>query len=119
MTASKLAINGGFLDPATTGAVGSTVVEGLSAITKPAEALINRVADALGVLYEPRRIVRAAHAEVEADKIRAIGKIEISEIEERVLVLLVPSKAHQTVHIPPVVYAVIAIHFLPFPERWD
>jgi hypothetical protein len=41
----------------------------------------------LGFLYEPRRIKKKAEAEVAAEKIKAIANIELSEIEQRGLVL--------------------------------
>ncbi len=57
---------------------------------KPGEALVNRVSNAIGVIFEPHRIRReadalvdAAEAEVKADIIRAEGRMKISEIEAR------------------------------------
>ncbi len=41
--------------------------------------------DAIGVVYEPRKIKQLAKAEVEADKIRALGKIKLSGIQERAM----------------------------------
>ena len=77
------------MDPVTTGLAGGAVLGGLAAVSIPAEALVQRVSDALGVLYEPTRIRRAARAEVEADKIRAVGRLEVSEVEERGLIRMV------------------------------
>jgi hypothetical protein len=77
------------MDALTTGVAGGAVLGGLAAISRPAEALVQRVSDALGLLYEPTRIVRAARADVAADKIRAVGQLEISEIERRGLLRMV------------------------------
>ena len=49
-------------------------------LTKPATVLIEKISDAIGTLYLPRHIKRMAAAEAEADKIRALAQIEISEI---------------------------------------
>ena len=55
-------------------------------LTKPATVLIKKIADAVGTLYQPTHIKRIAKAEVEAEKIRARGNLEISEIEERAII---------------------------------
>lgn len=61
----------------------------LGDLTKPATVLIEKVSDAVGVLYEPRRIRKRAEAEAAADKIKAIASIELSEIEQRGLERLI------------------------------
>jgi len=57
----------------------------LGDISKPATVLIEKISDAVGAVFRPRQIKRIAQAEVEAGKIRALGEIEISEIQERAL----------------------------------
>ena len=54
-------------------------------ISKPATVLIEKISDAVGAVFRPRQIKRIARAEDEAGKIRALGEIEISEIQERAL----------------------------------
>ena len=51
----------------------------------PATALINRVSDAIGAVAGPALKVADARAEVEAGKIRAVGRIEISDAEQLAL----------------------------------
>lgn len=63
------------------------------AITQPATALVEKIASAVGILYEPRRITALAKAEAQADKIKAIAKIEITEIEQRALRRLITEEA--------------------------
>ena len=58
-------------------------------LAKPANTLVKRIADAFGIIYAPTHLKRMAKAEVEADKIRALGRIDVSEIEERGLRRLV------------------------------
>lgn len=50
----------------------------LGDLTKPASVLIEKISDAIGVLYEPRRIIKKAEAEVTAEKIKAIANIELA-----------------------------------------
>ena len=57
--------------------------------TKPATVLIEKISDAVGTLYLPRKIKRVAAAEAEAEKIRALAAIEISDIQRRALVRLI------------------------------
>lgn len=52
-------------------------------LLKPLNTLIEKVAEATGILYEPQRIKRKAKAEAEAAVITAKSKIEITEIERR------------------------------------
>ncbi len=67
---------------------GNSVIN-LGDLAKPATVLIEKVSNAVGVLYEPRRIKNKAAAEAEADKIKALANIELSEIEQRGLERLV------------------------------
>ena len=55
----------------------------LGDLSKPATVLIEKVCNAVGIIYEPTRIKRQARAEVEADKIKALAQIEIRDIERR------------------------------------
>lgn len=61
----------------------------LSDLSKPATVLIEKISNAIGTLYEPIQIKRIAKAEVEAEKIRALGQLEISEVQQRALSRLV------------------------------
>lgn len=55
----------------------------LGDLSKPATVLIEKISNAVGVVYEPTRIKRQARAEVEADKIKALARIEITDLERR------------------------------------
>ncbi|MCH9020885.1 MAG: DUF2806 domain-containing protein [Proteobacteria bacterium] len=57
----------------------------LGDLSKPATILIERVSDAVGGIFKPSQIKRIARAKAEANKIRALSQIEISEIEKRAL----------------------------------
>lgn len=61
---------------------GSSIIN-LGDLTKPATILIEKVSNAVGVLYEPRRIKNVAKAEVEVAKIKALANIELDEIQSR------------------------------------
>ncbi|MFT2097450.1 DUF2806 domain-containing protein [Marinomonas sp. 2405UD66-6] len=58
-------------------------------LSKPATVLIDKVSNAIGTLYEPTKIKRVAKAEVEATKIRALGEIEATEIQQRAMERLI------------------------------
>lgn len=55
----------------------------LGELTKPATILIEKVSDAVGGLFRPWQIRRVAEAEAEAEKIKAISKIEITDLQYR------------------------------------
>lgn len=57
----------------------------LGDLSKPATVLIEKVCNAVGIIYEPTQIKRKARAEVEAEKIKAIAQIELNELERRAL----------------------------------
>lgn len=57
----------------------------LGDLSKPATVLIEKVCNAVGVIYEPTHIKRKARAEAEAEKIKAVARIELNEIEHRAL----------------------------------
>ena len=53
--------------------------------TKPVTVLLEKLSEACGGYFKPFQIKRVAHAEAEADKIRAASQIEITELKERAL----------------------------------
>lgn len=73
---------------------GNSIIN-LGDLAKPATVLIEKVSNAVGVLYEPRRIKKKAEAEAEADKIKALAGIELSEIQQRGIERLVHQEARK------------------------
>jgi len=57
----------------------------LGELAKPATVLIEKISEAIGGLFRPWQVRRVAQAEAEAEKIRAVAQIEISEFQERAL----------------------------------
>lgn len=53
-------------------------------LAEPAKVLIEKIADATGVLYEPKHIVEVAKAQAEAAKIQAESEIETAKIKAEV-----------------------------------
>ncbi|MGO8943521.1 MAG: DUF2806 domain-containing protein [Syntrophobacteraceae bacterium] len=69
-------------------------------LAKPASLLIEKVSDAIGGLYRPRQIKRIAQAEAEAEKIRALAKIEIDdELQKRALTRFVAEETRKQLNI--------------------
>ena len=58
-------------------------IVGLRAIAKSAELLIQRVSDAIGVLYGPREIRERAKAEADASITAAEAEIKITDLHRR------------------------------------
>jgi hypothetical protein len=54
-------------------------------LSKPATALIEKVSDAVGGILKPWQIRRVAQAEAEADRIRAVSQIKITDLQNRAL----------------------------------
>ena len=50
---------------------------------KPATVFIEKISDAVGVIWEPYQIKRMAKAEAEADLIMAETQIELSDMQRR------------------------------------
>ena len=55
----------------------------LGTLTKPADTLVKKISNAVGVLFEPRQIIRVAEAKAEAAKIEAQSEIEITDLQRR------------------------------------
>jgi hypothetical protein len=62
-------------------------------LAKPAEALVNKISDAVGGLLAPWQIKRVAKAETEAAIIKAQGEIEITELQRRAMHRFVSEEA--------------------------
>jgi len=55
----------------------------LSGLTQPASMLVEKISDAIGVLYEPRKIIKLAQAQAHAELIRFNSMLQLSELELR------------------------------------
>lgn len=55
----------------------------LGNLSKPATVLIEKISDAVGGVFKPHQIIRVAKAEVEAERIRAEGQIQITDLQRR------------------------------------
>ena len=65
----------------------------LGDLSKPANTLIEKISDAIGGLSKPSQIRRVAEAEADADKIRAVTRIKITELERRAMSRLFAEEA--------------------------
>jgi hypothetical protein len=63
----------------------SNSVINLGELSKPVSTLIEKISDAIGGIFQPHQIRRIAQAEAEAEKIRAVSEIEISNLQRRAL----------------------------------
>jgi hypothetical protein len=67
----------------------------LGDLSKPATVLVEKVCNAVGIIYEPTRIRRKAQAEVDAEKIKALARIELTALQERSIERLVHQEARK------------------------
>lgn len=81
----------------------------LGDLTKPATVLIEKISNAVGILYEPRRIRKKAEAEAEADKIKAIANIELTQIQQRGLERLIYQEAKKQENIETITAQAIKV----------
>lgn len=68
---------------------GNNSLINLGSLTEPATLLIEKISNAIGVLYDPRRIVKQAEAEAKAERIKALSCMEITDLEQRGLQRLI------------------------------
>jgi hypothetical protein len=81
----------------------------LSGLTKPVTVLIEKVADAIGVCYEPTRIVKKADAEAKASLIQAKANIDISDLQQRALQRFTYEQMNQQLNIESVMNKAIPL----------
>lgn len=67
----------------------NTSLINIGELSKPATVLVEKISNAVGILYEPRRIKQKAIAEAEASKTKALMDLEIEDIQKRALNRLV------------------------------
>lgn len=72
---------------------GSKSLINLGELGKPANTLVEKISDAIGGIARPWQIVRVAQAEAEAEKIRAVTQIEITELQRRAMVRFLAEEA--------------------------
>jgi len=70
---------------------------------KPANTLIEKIADAIGGIFKPHQIVKVAQAEAEAEKIRAVTHIEVTQLERRAMRRLIMEEAKKQNNIETII----------------
>lgn len=71
----------------------------LGELSRPATVLIKKISDAIGVVYEPYHIKRIAKAEAEAERIRTVAKIELTQLQRRAMVRMVQEEGKKQANI--------------------
>lgn len=71
----------------------NTALVNIGELSKPATVLIEKISDAIGGIFKPWQIRRVAQAEVDADKIKALSQIEVTELQRRALERFVAEEA--------------------------
>ncbi len=57
----------------------------LGELSKPATVLIEKISEAVGGVFRPYQIRRVADAEADAEKIRAVSQIEVTDLQRRAM----------------------------------
>jgi len=73
---------------------GSSIVN-FGDISKPATVLIEKVCNAVGIIYEPLQIKRKARAEIEVEKMKAIARIDLTDLESRAMERLIHQESRK------------------------
>jgi hypothetical protein len=75
--------------------MGFDLLGNIGDLGKPATVLIEKISDAVGGIYRPRQIRRIAAAEADAERIKAVANIEISEMQAKALHRLAVEEAQK------------------------
>lgn len=67
----------------------------LSKLSEPATVLIEKISNAVGIIYEPTRIVKLAQAQAHADLIKYNSQRTLSELEKRALSSMLAKEARK------------------------
>lgn len=81
----------------------------LGDLSKPATVLVEKVCNAVGIIYEPVHIKRKARAKAEAEKIRVLARLELSEIENRAVERLVHQETRKQENIEQITAQAAAV----------
>ena len=65
----------------------------LGDLAKPATVLIEKISDAIGGIYRPYQIRKVAEAEADAERIRAVTQIEITDLQRRAMTRFITEEA--------------------------
>jgi hypothetical protein len=72
-------------------------------LSKPATVLIEKISDAIGGIFRPYQVRRIAQAEAEAEKIRAVAQIEVSQLQRRAVYRFFTEEAKRQVNIESII----------------
>ena len=64
-------------------------IENVFGLSEPARELIEKISNAIGILYEPRHIKKLAQAKADAELTETEGQIKINELQQRAMLRFV------------------------------
>src|SRR5687767_7242012 len=73
-------------------AEGTSLVN-LGDLSKPATVLVEKISEAVGGVFRPYQIRRIAQAEADAERIKALAQVEISDLQHRALKRFIAEEA--------------------------
>lgn len=81
----------------------------LGDLSKPATVFIEKISSAIGIAYEPFHVKRMARAGAEAEKIKALARIELTELEHRAADRFVQQEARKQKNIEQITDQALAL----------
>jgi hypothetical protein len=79
------------------------VVADLGDWSKPANTLIEKCADAIGGLFQPKQITRLAEARAKADEIGALSEIRIDELQRRAATRFIAEETKKQINMEAII----------------
>lgn len=84
-------------------------IDDVFGISLPVTRLIEKISDAIGTCYEPRRIRNVAQAETDAALIREEGQIKINELQQRAMLRFISEEAKKQENIESIIHKAIPL----------
>lgn len=81
----------------------------LGDFAKPVNTLITKISDAIGVLYEPTRIVRKTKAEMSIEERKLINELKIEDIKKRAIIRLLNDETKKQENIENIINKAIPL----------
>ncbi len=84
-------------------------LEDVLGLSQPVTRLIEKISDAIGTWYEPRRIRNVAQAKTDAAFIKEEGQIKINELQERAMLRFISEEAKKQENIESIIQKAIPL----------
>lgn len=87
---------------------GNSIIS-LGDVSKPVNTLIEKISSAIGVIYEPTKIIRKAKADAKAQEIMTISEINTKEIQQRAITRFIHEETRKQENIENIIEKAIPL----------